>query len=376
MNTHAQQETSQNDTKIEELESIRGLAALLVVFFHIPKWNPTLDIRIINNGYLMVDLFFVLSGFVIYNAYVGKINSAKDLFRFQFLRFGRLYPVHIMFLIAFIFIEITRYLALSKLGITIPDTKPFSENNLKAIFQHLFLIQAILPTNNAATFNGPAWSISVEFYTYLIFGAGIFLAEKKKNVLFSLLAFASVLLLVSETTFGLKDFLRCLAGFFIGCLTALATNKFKTNVPKYFSLMVFVAIALFLQLKTSKQYNISIYFLTAAMIASIVLSRNGYLNNILNLKMLTWLGSVSYAIYMSHAAIIWVVIQALRFVLKKPEMLIHGISTPQLSKTESLFAFVILMIIVLSFSAFVHRFIEKPMREKSRRFAFSKLNND
>jgi peptidoglycan/LPS O-acetylase OafA/YrhL len=55
--------------KIEELESIRGLAALLVVFFHIPIENSYLDIGIIKNGYLMVDLFFVLSGFVIYNSY-------------------------------------------------------------------------------------------------------------------------------------------------------------------------------------------------------------------------------------------------------------------------------------------------------------------
>jgi peptidoglycan/LPS O-acetylase OafA/YrhL len=60
-----QQEQYQNHTKIEELESIRGLAALLVVFFHIPKWNIMFDIGIINNAYMMVDLFFVLSGFVI-----------------------------------------------------------------------------------------------------------------------------------------------------------------------------------------------------------------------------------------------------------------------------------------------------------------------
>ena len=65
-NTHKQQKFQQSSTKVEELESIRGLAALLVVFYHIPKWNPLLEIGIINNGYLMVELFFVLSGFVIY----------------------------------------------------------------------------------------------------------------------------------------------------------------------------------------------------------------------------------------------------------------------------------------------------------------------
>ena len=57
---------SNDSRKIYELESMRGLAALLVVFYHLPKWNPILDIKIINNGYLMVELFFVISGLDVY----------------------------------------------------------------------------------------------------------------------------------------------------------------------------------------------------------------------------------------------------------------------------------------------------------------------
>ena len=371
--THSQ-EPYQSQTKIEELESIRGLAALLVVFFHIPKWNTSLDIGIINNGYLMVELFFVLSGYVIYNAYAGKITNKSDLFRFQFLRFGRLYPVHFVFLVAFIFIEIAKYIAQSKLGIASPNTQPFRENNLTAIFQQIFLVQAIGPTHNATTFNGPAWSISVEFYTYLIFGMSILFVSTKKDLLFSLIAIVSLVLLVSQTTFGFDDLFRCLAGFFIGCLTALVTKAQKTNIPKYASLLVLASIVFFLQLKTTKQYDVAIYFLTAALIATLVLSKNGYLNYVLNLKVLTWLGSISYAVYMSHAAILWVINQVIRVILKKPEILISEKYTPQLSNIETLIACVLLTLIVLSVSAFVYRFIEKPMREKSRRYAFQTLN--
>lgn len=371
--THSQ-EPYQSQTKIEELESIRGLAALLVVFFHIPKWNTSLDIGIINNGYLMVELFFVLSGYVIYNAYAGKITNKSDLFRFQFLRFGRLYPVHFVFLVAFIFIEIAKYIAQSKLGIASPNTQPFRENNLTAIFQQIFLVQAIGPTHNAITFNGPAWSISVEFYTYLIFGMSILFVATKKDLLFSLIAIVSLVLLVSQTTFGFNDLFRCLAGFFIGCLTALVTKAQKTNIPKYASLLVLASIVFFLQLKTTKQYDVAIYFLTAALIATLVLSKNGYLNYVLNLKVLTWLGSISYAVYMSHFAILWVINQVIRVILKKPEILISEKYTPQLSNIETLIACVLLTLIVLSVSAFVYRFIEKPMREKSRRYAFQTLN--
>lgn len=226
----------------------------------------------------MVDLFFVLSGYVIYTSYADRINTAKDLLRFQFLRLGRLYPVHFIFLATFIFFEFAKYVAQSELGITSPHTQPFKENNFEAIFQQLLLIQAIGPASNAATFNWPAWSISVEFYTYLIFGSCVLLAAKSKNMLFALIALVSVLLLNNEITFGFEPLLRCLAGFFIGCLTSLATNRLKICVPRYASLLFLCAIILFLQLKTTKQYEISIYFLTAALIASIVLSKNGYLN--------------------------------------------------------------------------------------------------
>src|SRR5438552_1473180 len=80
--------------KIEELESIRGIAALLVVLFHMPTWNVHLrDIRFVQNGYSMLDLFFVLSGFVMNLNYCNRLHSVGDLAQFQFLRLGRLYPV-------------------------------------------------------------------------------------------------------------------------------------------------------------------------------------------------------------------------------------------------------------------------------------------
>src|SRR5580693_4666657 len=79
------------DAKIKSLESLRGIAALLVVIHHVPGWNLQIhDVRFLRNGYLLVDLFFVLSGFVIHRAYADKIASFPQLVRFQFLRFGRL----------------------------------------------------------------------------------------------------------------------------------------------------------------------------------------------------------------------------------------------------------------------------------------------
>mgnify|MGYP001342687094 FL=1 len=373
-NTHKQQKFHQSPTKVEELESIRGLAALLVVFYHVPKWNPLLDIRIINNGYLMVELFFVLSGFVIYNAYSEKIVSIKDLIRFQFLRFGRLYPVHFFFLIIYIFIEVAKYLVQLKFEISSPNSQPFIENNLMALFQQIFLIQAIGPTGNSLTFNGPAWSISVEFFTYLIFGVITLLVHKNKVVFFLILSLISLLMLGTQSTFGFDKLVGCLAGFFIGCLTASTTEKLSITIPNYVSLFIFVIILVFLQIKTPHEYDLMIYMLTSALIASIVLSKKGLLKKFLNLKILTWLGSISYAVYMSHSAVIWVINQFFRVVMKRPEIIINSQSTPQLDKVETFIAWILVVTLVLLLSKFVFYFIEKPMREKSRLIAFSKLN--
>jgi len=373
MNNHTQY-PSQCRPKIEELESIRGLAALLIVFTHIPKWNTLLDVGILNNGYLMVELFFVLSGYVIYTSYAHKIINKKDLVRFQFLRLGRLYPVHVVFLVFFIIIELAKYIAQIKFGIKSPNTEPFRENNLTAIVQQLFLVQAIGPTFNATTFNGPAWSISVEFYTYFIFGMVALLVTKFRDLLFFLIAFISLLLLVSHTTFGFYSLIRCFAGFFIGCLTASATRVIKPNIHKSASLLIFTSIVLFLQFKTSKDYDIAIYFFTAALIATIVHSENGYLNHLLNVRVLSWLGSVSYAVYMSHEAILWITNQFIRVILKKPEIIILNQSIPQLNTIETLMAWGVVTLILFILSTLVYRFIERPMREKSRRFAFRSLN--
>jgi peptidoglycan/LPS O-acetylase OafA/YrhL len=157
--------------KIVELESVRGVAALLVVLFHGSPWSPwTFDLAIIRNGYLMVDLFFVLSGFVICRAYAHRLTNLSEVMKFQFLRFGRLFPVHLLFLMLFLLAEIAKCMAASSLGIKSSNSSPFVQNTWQAFFEQLMLIHSLWPTGNTATFNGAAWSISTEFYTYLLFG--------------------------------------------------------------------------------------------------------------------------------------------------------------------------------------------------------------
>ena len=57
------------------LDGLRVVAAPFIVFYHLQVSNHVTHVQLIRNGYLAVDLFFILSGFVIYSSYSSRINS-------------------------------------------------------------------------------------------------------------------------------------------------------------------------------------------------------------------------------------------------------------------------------------------------------------
>jgi len=362
---------STTGTRIDELESIRGIAALLVVLYHIPNWNIHLyGIGLIRNSYLMVNLFFVLSGFVIYKAYANNIHGKSDLLRFQFLRLGRLYPVHFVFLMFFFLLEIAKYVAFTHYGIKSSKTTPFVENSMTAFVQQLLLLQAVGPTGNALTFNAPAWSISVEFYTYLLFALIALHAGRMKTVVFALLALTSCAVIGVDAHNGYFDLLQCLAGFFIGCCTAYLSEQLTVKLPPAAVTLVVILLALYLQCKTFEQYDLMIYLLTAALVLTIVLSDDGAVKRFLRLRVFRWLGMISYSIYMTHSALLWLTNQVQRFVFKRPEVWFGGRLVPQLTVMQTLVSYIVIFAVLLFVSNFVYHRLEKPMREMSRRVAF------
>ena len=374
-----------NNNKILELESLRGLAALLVLFFHIPKWNPVLDINFLHNADLAVDLFFVISGYVIYKSYGTKIFSFKDLFNFLFLRVGRIYPLHILFLIVYVLFELSKYFVQLKLQIY-PNTPVFSSNNFQSFFNHVLLIQTIgvSPFYTPITYNAASWSISVEFFAYIFFGITILLTPKIKNLTFCILALISIILLIFGKANDFYYFLRGTAGFFIGCLIFFITQQHKAKFfyinffnSRYYSLIVLLLIVLFLQFKTIGKYNLIIFLLSSMLIFSLVVIKDGYLNKFLNNKILIVLGTLSYSIYMSHSAIIWIFQQFFRVILEKSIFLIDGQNIPQLSIIETFTAVILLIIVVFIISRLTYSCIEVPLRNRSRKFILgSKVSLD
>lgn len=350
-----------NPKHVKELDSLRGLAALLVVLFHIP-WKQSIDFPIIANGDLMVDFFFILSGFVIYTSYIDKINTPRELFQFQFLRWARVYPVHILFLIAFMSNEIIRSLA-GLSGIINIGKPAFSNFNLQSILQQLTLTHAIGPTGNKLEYNSPSWSISVEFYTYLTFASIILIFKKFSAALFIAITALSIYSLSTLKYDGYNEILRCFSGFFTGCILALLAGKCQEKFHK-FSLPT-ALILLISILSINKEFISSQFILlpSSLLIFFAATSKKSQINNLLLSPILVWLGKISYSVYMCHWYVLWIMSIALKRIFEKPETVGYsGYSTLILDSFESIIAAIIAIFLTLTLAHLTYKHLEDPTR--------------
>lgn len=298
--------TTKPAEKLLYLESIRGIAAIIVALLHADfiLESPLTQNHFVRQGDLMVDLFFVLSGFVISYNYYNKIFSTTNLVIFQIRRFLRLYPLHLITLLVFIGIEVVQWVYEQKTGILGTSTA-FKTNNIPAFINNIFLTQSFF--EHSPTFNGPSWSISTEFYTYLIFAISILALKKdySRRLFFLTSIIASGLVLynfdASGDTTGLS-IIRCIYSFFIGCFTWSLVKDTKPNIPRRTQniLLLFILLSFYIHSLFSPQ----IYpLLFGSIIFYLYKSPEGIIKKILNNSKLVFLGTISYGIYMWHSAV-------------------------------------------------------------------------
>jgi len=111
------------------------------------------------------------------------------------LRLGRLYPLHIAILAAFIGIELLRY-RYSGLLVGEMGDKFSGARTITAIVTNVFLVQS-LGVHSMLTWNLPSWSISVEFYTYAVFAIALVLLRRRFHIFVAfVILMAPILLLI------------------------------------------------------------------------------------------------------------------------------------------------------------------------------------
>lgn len=158
---------------IDSLTALRGVMCLWVVLHNYRSVIQDLSFvgesTFLRDGYLAVDAFFVLSGFVL--SYVHENDFKEGVTgdgyrRFLVLRLARIYPVHAFALAVLVAMVVASWLFANREGMSLADL----QDNLSCVYlaANLLLVQAWgwAETNS---WNTPSWSISVEFLCYLAF---------------------------------------------------------------------------------------------------------------------------------------------------------------------------------------------------------------
>jgi peptidoglycan/LPS O-acetylase OafA/YrhL len=375
-------EPAEKAKHVRSLDSLRGIAALMVVVFHFPIVTSLSGVPLFRNAWLCVDFFFVLSGFVISFAYGERLNSAAAGIRFVIRRFGRLWPLHVTLLVAFASLQLAKAIAgFLHAGLkTDAFTGVYSLSDLPANF---LLFQAV-PINSAESWNGPAWSISVEFYTYIIFAAAALAFRIHRHpILCSAISIACGVGLyflspkyMQTVSAGVitAAILRCMCGFFVGVSVHWLWKRYRLTRPGTLAEVTAVVLTvLFMSLRNMyTPYSLAAPVLFGAVIF-VMAHEAGRISTLLLNPAFIRLGELSYSIYMVH----FFIFQVIRIVFTKslnmapirdadePAKLLYNIVNPFVGDI----VLVGMMAIVIGTSALTYRLVEVPGRDYSQRIA-------
>ena len=370
-------------TRLNGLTTIRAFASLHVVFYHM--WNYYMPLEhfswlfnhIINIGYIGVNLFFILSGYILSYVYLTTSKgSSINSFQFWKSRFARIYPVY-----AFAFI-IEIPLVIEHI---IQRKDHFRELAIAVLTLgvNLSLIQSWAPVLKWR-WNPPSWTLSVEAFFYLLFpvlGLLVWKTFENRKMFpwltgcFFLLLFPSLILWATNPQ-GLKEtdvqwvylnpILR-IPEFLLGVLLLkwqLTITDSTLNKGKASSILLWIGligmIGCFAISNTIPTYVLRSGFFDPTfmcLISGIALSR-GSISDILSFPPLVLLGEASYSIYIFQAPI-------LEWFVKLSRIFNVDLVFP--GDTNRPFLFIIYLVVLIAFSLFSFKFIESPLREKIRK---------
>ncbi|MCG5075247.1 acyltransferase family protein [Paraburkholderia tagetis] len=344
------------------LEGLRGAAALLVVLFHIGLLSPFS--AIIRNGYLAVDLFFVLSGYVICSAYADRLETGRDVWRFIVRRSGRLWPLHI----------VTAILAYAFLGVifALGGKHPHVPTGGELIAIATLTQGLAFPDRDIG--NLVAWSTSDEFYVYLLFAVICLRLRRWRTTAFACAAVAGLAIALhvgagscvsihrcmdQHASIG---WARCLAGFFVGALLALSRTRLQSfGTP---AVQIAMAIGSLVFVAGTSEFPLSAFaapLVFAALIASLI-ADCGPLATILQTRPMQYLGKISYALYLGHGVVV------LPFA--------GWLNQSQYPIGYQLAAIVVLLCVSFALARILHRHIEVPCRDRIYAWSDSRLDHD
>ncbi|MDF7774980.1 acyltransferase [Sphingomonas sp. AOB5] len=292
--------------ELRALTSVRGIAAWLVVFYHIRlavDGLPAPALAFFAKGYLAVDFFFLLSGFVIWLSYADRIRDGGLAAIPEFLkrRIARIWPLHIFVLAG----GVALALLLAATGREAAHF-PFAELPL-----HVLLLQnwGLTDTLN---WNDPAWSISCELGAYLVFPFVALAIDWRRVPTTMILAAIAALFVLLHMVFvaagadTLGKFIpqlgliRCILEFTAGTALCALWLRWREHWVEPALIATTLAAILFAGwLADALPETLAVPAAFAAALLALALSA-GRRGNPLEAAPLHYLGEISYATYLGH----------------------------------------------------------------------------
>jgi peptidoglycan/LPS O-acetylase OafA/YrhL len=254
---------------------------------------------------LFVDLFFVVSGFVIARQYFGQVGSAASIGRFIWRRLARIYPLHLATLAFYVGLALALQFGLARTDN--PARYPFSDLPAQLLLLHAF-------DGERLTFNFPSWSLSAEMLCYVLFPIVAMIAARRKSLIITLVALpalANTLWAEAAGTMPWADWLnqggafRALPGFNLG----VACYLFRAQIARWpavpgllmASLAAFVVLGSYLSMTAGL---VAIYFIAVLAIQPDCAGRATLFSR---LGFDRW-APLTYSCYMLHIPVATVVI--------------------------------------------------------------------
>jgi peptidoglycan/LPS O-acetylase OafA/YrhL len=306
---------SSND-QLPSLTSLRGVAALWVVIYHYSvQCFPTLDItdytHLFHKGYLAVDMFFMLSGFVLTHVYHRKfLDDVSGNYRgFVVARIARIYPLHLLILLLFVATAVAASWNGNAPIRSLEEIPLQGSKSVEAFFANIFLVQGL--NAGKLSWNYPSWSISVEFMAYLLFPLVLPLiwracASAKWVLAILLVGLLGLFAYFAQDNFDQWDgpiaLLRCFPEFLIGALLYCTFLSAPRGIGIERDGTIFGILLITLGFLHFGAPDLLVTMLFALLILAAV--RNaGRFADWANMRALVWLGDISYSIYLIHSFI-------------------------------------------------------------------------
>jgi peptidoglycan/LPS O-acetylase OafA/YrhL len=290
----------------EILDGLRGVAAIAIVIFHFMEIAYTPDKNFIGHGFLAVDFFFCLSGFVIGYAYDDRIGK-MGLIAFFKTRFIRLHPLvllgSVLGLLAFLFDPFTA-----------AGTAGYGVGKIILIFlsSALLIPYPVMEGRffNLFGLNAPSWSLFWEYMASIVYAFVLYRSGRRTLVLLTALS-AALLVWVAYDAGSLLggwagenfwDGGARIAYSFLAGLLIFRYNLIIKNKLGFIGLSVLLLLAFLMPFSWSWKGELMVVMLYFPLL--IMLGAGAQVATQVK-KLCTFSGNISYPLYMTHYMVMW-----------------------------------------------------------------------